>query len=219
MSSRTRGRLPSRCRARAPGIGGCPTRCSREISSRRSSRAISSHAWSGGSGPFAPHADDLRSGGGPQMPTPASRRKLLPSVLDRLLGDDGAWSVESAKLAVKRDLEWLLNSRRVVAGLPAGPRPLGKSTGAYGLPDLATFRGGSAGDQEHLRLTIQESIRRFEPRLSRVRVTLDSGPASDRAIRFRIDALLRVEPEPEPVAFGSVLRLDDQSFEVRDLTP
>ena len=28
-----------------------------------------------------------------------------------------------------------------------------------------------------------------------------------------------VEPEPEPVAFDSVLRLDDQTFEIRDESP
>jgi type VI secretion system protein ImpF len=153
------------------------------------------------------------------MTTPSGRQRLLPSVLDRLLEDGGPWTVESEKRVLRRDLEWLLNTRRVVAGLPTGPGPLGKSAVTYGLPDLASFRAGSAGDRERLRLAVREAIRRFEPRLSRVRVTLESGPAPELPVRLRIDALLRVEPEPEPVAFGSVLRLDDQSFEVRDLTP
>src|SRR4051794_9913021 len=109
------------------------------------------------------------------MATPGSRQQLLPSVLDRLLGDNGAWTVEDAKAAVKRDLEWLLNSRRVVSNLPTGLGPLGKSIVTYGLPDLATFRPGAGGDQEPLRLAIQEAIRRFEPRLLRVRVTLQSA--------------------------------------------
>jgi type VI secretion system protein ImpF len=153
------------------------------------------------------------------MHPPGSRQRLLPSVLDRLLGDGGVWTVESAKAAVKRDLEWLLNSRRVVSKHPTDLKPLGQSLVTYGLPDLASFRPGAAGDQEQLRLAMQEAIRRFEPRLSRVRVRLEAGFTPDRSIRFRIDALLRVEPEPEPVAFDSVLRLDDQTFEIRDESP
>ena len=153
------------------------------------------------------------------MTRPTSKRGLNPSVLDRLLGDGGVWTVESAKAAVKRDLEWLLNSRRVVSKHPCGLQPFGQSLLTYGLPDLASLCPGAAADQQQLRLEIQEAIKRFEPRLSRVRVRLEASPTPDRSSRFRIDALLRVEPEPEPVAFDSVLRLDDQTFEVRDESP
>jgi type VI secretion system protein ImpF len=146
-------------------------------------------------------------------------QRLLPSILDRLLGDCDVWTVESVRAAVKRDLEWLLNSRRMVSKHPSGSEPLGQSLVTYGLPDLGSFRPGVGGDEEQLRLAMQEAIRRFEPRLSRVRVMLDAGATLDRSVRFRIDALLRVEPEPEHVAFDSVLRLDDQTFEIREQSP
>jgi type VI secretion system protein ImpF len=133
-----------------------------------------------------------------------------------LLGDGAVWTVESAKAAVERDLEWLLNSRRAVYKQPNGMKPLGRSLVTYGLPDLASLCPSAAGDQQRLRLEIQEAIRRFEPRLARVRVTVEGDPTPERSIRFRIEALLRVEPEPEPVAFDSVLRLDDQTFEIRE---
>jgi type VI secretion system protein ImpF len=153
------------------------------------------------------------------MTRPTSSQGLLPSVLDRLLGDCGVWTIDSAKAAVKRDLEWLLNSRRMVSKHPSSREPLGQSLVTYGLPDLASFCPGTTADQEPLRLAIQEAIKRFEPRLARVRVRLEPGLTADRSVRFRIDALLRVEPEPEPVAFDSVLRLDDQTFEVGDELP
>jgi type VI secretion system protein ImpF len=148
-----------------------------------------------------------------------SERGLKPSVLDRLLGHGGVWTLESAKEAVKRDLEWLLNSRRVVSKPSTGFKPLAQSLVTYGLPDLASLCPVAARDQQKLRMEIQETIKRFEPRLMRVRVTLEAALAPDRSVRFRIDALLRVEPEPEPVVFDSVLRLDDQTFEITDEAP
>jgi type VI secretion system protein ImpF len=153
------------------------------------------------------------------MSQPTVNQRLLPSVLDRLLGDSGVWTVESAKRAVKRDLEWLLNSRRAVSKHPTTFKPLGQSLVTYGLPDLASICPVAAGDQQKLRLEIQETIKRFETRLTRVRVTLEAALTPERSVRFRIDALLRAEPEPEPVVFDSILRLDDQTFEIWDESP
>jgi type VI secretion system protein ImpF len=160
------------------------------------------------------------------MAKAAAPRKLLPSVLDRLLDNapgtsseavgDRGWSVAQAKAAVKRDLEWLLNSRRVVATLPPGPGHLGRSALTYGLPDLAAFGLANPADQARLRRAIEETVERFEPRLTRVAVVLETGRDLERSVRFRIDAMLRVEPEPEPVSFDSVLQLDTQAFVIRD---
>ena len=159
------------------------------------------------------------------MPQPSAGRKLLPSVLDRLIDDaprggpDPAegqpWSLERARAAVKRDLEWLLNSRQVLVRLPADAGPLGRSALTYGLPDLASTSLSTPADQARLRRTIVEAIARFEPRLDHVEVTLEPAREHERAVRFRIDAMLKVEPEPEPVTFDSLLKLDTKSFVVR----
>ena len=163
------------------------------------------------------------------MPRPLADQKLSPSVLDRLIDeaprasrepDDGpAWSLDRAKAAVKRDLEWLLNSRQVVAGLPADPGELGRSALTYGLPDLASASLNNPSDQARLRRAIGEAIARFEPRLDHVEVTLEPAREHERAIHFRIDAMLKVEPEPEPVTFDSLLKLDTKSFVVRGDAP
>ena len=51
---------------------------------------------------------------------------------------------------------------------------------------------------------MKRTISRFEPRLTRVRVTMrDSGAPLDRQLRLRIDAVLLVDPVPEPVSFDS----------------
>lgn len=163
------------------------------------------------------------------MPRPLADQKLSPSVLDRLIDeaprasrepDDGpAWSLDRAKAAVKRDLEWLFNSRQVVAGLPADPGELGRSALTYGLPDLASASLNNPADQARLRRAIGEAIARFEPRLDHVEVTLEPAREHERAIHFRIDAMLKVEPEPEPVTFDSLLKLDTRSFVVRGDAP
>jgi type VI secretion system protein ImpF len=59
------------------------------------------------------------------------------------------------------------------------------------------------------------AIQRFEPRLADVAVTLVEGREFDRTLRFRIDALLKVDPAPEPVTFDSLLQLHTKAFVVK----
>jgi type VI secretion system protein ImpF len=163
------------------------------------------------------------------MPRLDIEQPLVPSVLDRLVDLEPKISTEppasrsrslvQVKDAVKRDLEWLLNSRQVVADLPDDPGELGRSALTYGLPDLASASLNNPADQARLRRAIGEAIARFEPRLARVEVTLEPAREHERAIHFRIDALLKVEPEPEPVTFDSLLKLDTKSFVVRGDSP
>jgi type VI secretion system protein ImpF len=159
------------------------------------------------------------------MARPGPDQKLLPSLLDRLLDDRpresreavdaGAREVARIKESVKRDLEWLLNSKRPVAVLPDDLGHLRQSLLTYGLPDFTTISLNNTAAQEALRRAVEEAIVRFEPRLTAVTITMELGRGdTDRAIRFRIDAMLRVEPEPEPVAFDSVLQLNTRAFVV-----
>jgi type VI secretion system protein ImpF len=98
-----------------------------------------------------------------------------------------------------------------LTGLPH----LDASAWSYGLADLSASSLTSAVDRERLRLAIEAAIRRFEPRLQGVEVTPVEARASDRSIRFRIDAMLRVDPAPEPVTFDSMLQLTTKAFHVR----
>jgi type VI secretion system protein ImpF len=160
------------------------------------------------------------------MEKSARDQRLQASVIDRLLADDmdspgeprarPAWSLEQQKAAVRRDLEWLLNSRPVVADVPEGPVQLRRSLLTYGLHDVASLNLNSSAAQERLRRDVAAAIARFEPRLTKVKVTLMPLSALDRSIRLRIDALLRVEPVPEPVCFDSVFSLDDRIFAIGD---
>jgi type VI secretion system protein ImpF len=159
------------------------------------------------------------------MPHVEPDRKLVISVLDRLIDREPRVSSESAeqaarrlgdlKAAIKRDLEWLLNTKRAAARPPESLGPAADSVLNYGLPDISNLSLGSPHDRDRLRRVLEEAVARFEPRLSGVRVTLEGSRDDERSLHFRIDATLDLEPEPEPITFDSVLQLQTKSFVVQ----
>ncbi|MBB5690634.1 type VI secretion system baseplate subunit TssE [Roseomonas alkaliterrae] len=147
----------------------------------------------------------------------ASARIRLP-LLDRLLDADPdsprdpplsqALAVDMLRLAVRRDLEALLNARRRRLPLPPGLTELPVSPIGYGVPDPTA---GSFTEEERrsaLSREIQATIARFEPRLTDVRVQLrkEETESIDRVLRLRIEAILRTDPVPEHISFETVVR-------------
>lgn len=147
---------------------------------------------------------------------------LRLTVLDRLIADApagsrGTWvgSVAELKRAVLRDIEWLLNTRRIAT--PAGDQhpEVQRSVYHFGLPDITSLSSDSHIARRRLRRNIEESIQLFEPRLSGVRVsTVEDDEEDVRRIRFRIDGLLRMDPNPERVMFDTVLETASGEFVV-----
>ena len=150
--------------------------------------------------------------------------EITASVLDRLLDDrpeqtheprpTRSVSLRLLKQTVKRDLEWLLNTRSEPA-VPEDLPEVSRSLASFGLPDLTSWNVKSPDEQQGLRHALEEAIRRFEPRLEGVEVTLENTSEIDRAVRFRIDARLRIDPTPEPVTFDSMLQLGNGVFTVK----
>src|SRR5262245_6130680 len=159
------------------------------------------------------------------MPRIDNDIRITPSVLDRLIDDDPerlfepsasrSKSIEDLKQSVRRDLEWLLNTRQTVGGVPAGLKELGHSLAAYGLPDFSTFTIKSPADQVRLQRILQLAIGTFEPRLDHVTVTLVPARYAEQKLRLRIDGRLRVEPVPEPVTFDTVLQAVNDQYVVK----
>jgi type VI secretion system protein ImpF len=150
---------------------------------------------------------------------------LLPSLLDRLIDEDpGAFKEQPRSLAqqlrqlkqsVRRDLENLLNTRWRAIGWPSELRELDTSIVNYGIPDFTGANLGSAGSRDDFVRIIQETIRRCEPRLKRVKVELlDNSEREDRTMRFRIDAMLQADPDPEQVVFDSALEPSSGNFRI-----
>jgi type VI secretion system protein ImpF len=151
---------------------------------------------------------------------------IVASLLDRLLDDEPGLSrepvpkrsetVRQMEGAVARDLEAMLNTRReALADLPEDFEEVRRSLVNYGLPDFTSYSLSSVRDRARIQRALEHVIAAFEPRLERVRVTLDEPKQHDKALRFRVDALLRVDPTPEPVTFDTVLQLVTQEYRVK----
>jgi len=151
------------------------------------------------------------------------------SVLDRLTDSEPkspsvevpltrAESVRVLRNAVRRDLEWLLNSRRT----PEDPEnalsaETENSVYNYGLPDFSTYAIASPKDQSKLVRLLQAAVKTFEPRLANVRVaSVEINPKGLRTMRLRIEGLLMMDPAPEHVSFDTTLQLTTGDFRVKD---
>jgi type VI secretion system protein ImpF len=147
-------------------------------------------------------------------------------VLDRLLDDapdqhrDPPTSREEVMrrvlAAVRRDLENLLGTRLTwVDDDLAAAEHASRSVATFGLQDFSHENIANLDAQQRLRRAIEQAIVIFEPRLARVRVTCEGNAQQQRALRFRIEAVLHVEPIREAVAFDTVMEINGQT-EVRD---
>lgn len=156
---------------------------------------------------------------------PKSNQPLLPSLIDRLIDDDPTVSREvprsnlqvlrDLKQAVRRDLENLLNTRCRPMNWPEELTELESSLVNYGIPDFTGSNLRAAEDPDILFRAIEAAISNFEPRLSLVRVEpVANSDRLDRALRFRIDAVLRVEPVEEKVLFNSVLETASGAYQI-----
>jgi len=150
---------------------------------------------------------------------------VTQSVLDRLLDDDPSVSLDPPmtraqsfrqfKASLRRDLEWLLNSRRTPEPVPDEVENASRSVINYGLPDLSTLNITFSGDRGRIVQMLETTVNRFEPRIANARVVMEPAVPAVRAIRFRIEGLMRIDPAPEHVSFDTLLELTSGEYEVK----
>jgi type VI secretion system protein ImpF len=153
--------------------------------------------------------------------------RVSQSVLDRLIDEEPRVSTEppksqsqslaELKQAVRRDLEWLLNTRCFYDHGDGGLEETYRSVAFYGLPDFTGVSAKSHLEQARMTKALETSIKYFEPRFSNLKVKLEPLSNVDRVLRFRIEAVLDIEPTPEPVAFDTVLQLGSGNFAVEQV--
>lgn len=115
--------------------------------------------------------------------------------------------------SVRRDLEALLNARRRWRSWPTQFKELATSPIGYGVPDFAAGAFNDPRQREELRIEVEETIRRFEPRFLSVTVRLVNSDAMlESTLNLRIDAVLHAEPAPESITFDT--RVDPVNDEV-----
>lgn len=150
--------------------------------------------------------------------------RITPSIIDRLIDlepknsreaeKSRAQGLAELKQSVRRDLEWLLNTRYKSSDVPEGLEEVNHSMAIYGLPDFTGWSSKDENERRDLVQSIETALRVFEPRLANVQVELDELDKVRRGIRFRIKANLQVEPVPEPMVFDTVLETGSGNFEV-----
>jgi len=152
--------------------------------------------------------------------------RITISVLDRLLDFEPEISQEPVasrsrnlrqlKQSVRRDLEWLLNTREYIEAIPSDLREVHHSLAVYGLPDFTSTSIKDPSNQDRLRRAIEAEISLFEPRLEGVMVTWAPAQENERSMRFKIDAQLKIDPAPEPVSFDTFLEPGSGHFILKE---
>jgi type VI secretion system protein ImpF len=116
--------------------------------------------------------------------------------------------LQTLKDSVARDLTNLFNTRRTEDEIPEQFEYARESLTAYGVQDFTT----APMDREAIRRTIERTVRLFEPRLSRVQVSLEEG--GDFKFSFRISGMLRADVRLEPVVYDAELPKESRRFRV-----
>lgn len=161
------------------------------------------------------------------MARTSSESAVTLSVLDRIIDLDPrnskevpltrAQSLRVFKESLRRNLEWLLNTRRIAVPPDEGLKEVNRSVYLFGLPDFSSYKLSAPQDQTRLLRYIQTATKLFEPRLANVRVVpLEAGLISARTMRLRIEGLMLVDPAPEHVSFDTVLELTSGQYEVQN---
>lgn len=147
------------------------------------------------------------------------------ALLDRLTDSDPANSRERPPSAFEssrelqeslcRDLTALLNTRRRKEEIDPGYAESAESLLAFGVPDFTMVSLKNPAEQDLVRRSLERAIRQFEPRLTRITVLLEPVRELEPLLRFRVEAVLRLEPVHTPVSFDAVLHGDIRRFTVR----
>lgn len=165
------------------------------------------------------------------MIQPVSRDRLQPALLDRLLDDNPASSVEEfegrtitkqrLRQCVLRDLSWLLNAQAGYGHLDRDAfGHVLRSAINFGMPALSG-KLVSALDITDLERSIRDAILRFEPRILgptlSVRGTVPKDTKHHNQLVFEINCQLWAQPYPLELLLKTALDLETGMVELRDL--
>lgn len=145
---------------------------------------------------------------------------ITQSLIDRLVEHEQwpetrAASISMFRESLKRDLEWLLNTRQpVMPELDSYPRTAA-SVLNFGFPDIHSFDGSAGKEQSAITLSLERCIRTFEPRIRQPHVHLTRSDMLNRHLRFHIEGFVSYENMDEEIKFDTVLELISGEYEVK----
>lgn len=148
------------------------------------------------------------------------RDNIQSSILDRLIDSDPGVTRESVQRrflslsqsrdTVARDLERMLNSKRLITPVPDAYKEVSNSLLLYGLRDFTSLNPASPAVKQQLSREIADAIAKFEPRLKSLKVNLES--TTQKTLMFRITAMLILEPVYEPISFDTYFDLNKGEY-------
>ena len=153
------------------------------------------------------------------MATKRAENLVTQSLLDRLCDVDD-WpssrqqSMRLYRESIKRDVEYLLNSRcPPIPDIGLYPKAAA-SVMNFGLSDVSAYSDSSA-DQSALLAALVQTLRRFEPRIQNVRVVVVRSEGFSRSLRFHIEGRIQFDTTVENIEFDTVLELTRGEYEVK----
>jgi len=157
------------------------------------------------------------------MANGSTQAGITLSVLDRLFDDDPESSQEmpitaseearQMRAALCRDLAALLNTRRAETDFDPSYTESTNSLLTFGIIDFTSRNLKSGYDQEQVRRSVERAVRQFEPRLTRVTVTVEEPDPLRPSLHFQISGVMRVDSS-DPVFFDVTLHRESRRFAV-----
>lgn len=155
-------------------------------------------------------------------------RNVQQSILDRLVDESRntpadapvsrAESVRRLKNSLRRDIEWLLNTRRPLVEIPGSFPETNASVLAFGVPDVTSMSVDTPQDEKRLLSALESAISTFEPRLVDVRVrSLERPGGRVHTLHFQIEGMLLIEPAPEHISFDTFLEVSRGDYQVGEV--
>ncbi|MFH0844414.1 MAG: type VI secretion system baseplate subunit TssE [Pseudomonadota bacterium] len=151
-----------------------------------------------------------------------ARASLLDRLVDLDPGSEGelrplrTLTGEELKKSVRRDLQWLLNTRTSAPGNLIDEHEL--TVIEYGMPDFGAYSPENPDHCLLLTKRITRSISAFEPRLKNVKVLVEPEMLDEKTLKVRVDAEMIMETVTEPVSFETVFQHQTGTWELHERT-
>ncbi len=150
-----------------------------------------------------------------------NKQYIQQSIFDRLSQPAACLSperhltdIQTVRLAVLRDVENLLNTRRNIVRPPEHYHHVNHSLYVYGLEDFVSQNPKSSEVRKLLAARIKETITRFEPRLVRVSVDFSPQLGNEHNLCFKVKATLNADPVQEPIYFDTWFYVNRGEYKV-----
>jgi type VI secretion system protein ImpF len=143
---------------------------------------------------------------------------ITQSLIDRLIDNDEMPATRSASIVmfrngIKRDVEWLLNSRKAFVPEIEDYPLAANSVFTFGLPDVNELPGGNSA--ANVLAAIAQTIQIHEPRIREPRVSLVRTDTLARSLRFHVEGKLVLENSEEDISFDTLFEVTSGEYQVK----